>query len=474
MSERFTIPPYQNAIVREAAVDEVLSPQDSVQFALNFHFDRIGAIVRRNGTTLLGAQISAGTPVLGMGVYRNNAGTTFAALAKVGSAVKVYTGGAWTDVRTGLDASSKARFTNFVDYTFMVNGHDHEGVQTWGGGGNFGNINTASLPRGDFIENYRSRIWVADNSDDKVYYSDVVTTAGTITGGTSFIQVSPADGERITGLVRHPSALLVFKQNHIYRIVSTTSIDPDPAILRGTYSHESIVQAKDGIYYHHPTGFYKFVFSGDQEELSRPITDIIQAIPRASYDNITGWSDDDHVYWSIGDITLDGVALTNLVCRRTISTKLWTIYSYPQEFRSQVLYDNGTDLIQLLGDTDGNVLQFDTGNSDNGSPIYFDVITHWLYFTDNKSTQKTISKMNWLHENAQGARVTYQLDSDNQKNTNNAWRTMGDFKKDVVQNFSLDASNFYRIRFRVSGNSSGTACILRNIEVLDLVTTNEE
>src|SRR3989304_6076637 len=113
MTEKFTIPPYQNGVVREAAVDEVLSPQDSVEMAINVHFDRMGAISGRKGLTRLGNQLDASIPILGMGTYRNNAGTVYAPVAKVGTTVKAFLGGTWSEVRTGLVSASTARFTNF-------------------------------------------------------------------------------------------------------------------------------------------------------------------------------------------------------------------------------------------------------------------------------------------------------------------------------------------------------------------------
>lgn len=193
--DKIPLPEYINGTVREAAVDEAFASNDTVELALNLHFDRVGALELRKGITTLGDEIVASTPILGLGNYVNNAGTTRRALAKIGTFVYAYNGSSWSAVRTGLTSSSKARFTSFVDYIFMVNGNGSEVCATWAGSGLFGSTNVASLPKGDYIENYRSRIWVADKSTDKSYYSDVVTTTGTITGGTSFIQVSPQDGE---------------------------------------------------------------------------------------------------------------------------------------------------------------------------------------------------------------------------------------------------------------------------------------
>ena len=462
-------PGYKNGIVREDAVDQSLSPMDSVEFALNVEFDSIGAVTRRKGLTRLGTQITNNTSVLGMGFYRNNAATVYAALAKVGDSVYANSGSGWGVVRTGLVDTSKARFTNLVDYAFMVNGNGNQVVATWGGSGNFGSTNVASLPAGDFIENYRNRIWIADNSDDRVYYSDVVTTSGTITGGTSFIQISPADGQKVRGLFRHPKALLVFKENNIYRVFNPNSSDPDPSIQRGTYSQESIVQAKDGIYYHHPTGFYKFVFEGEQEEISLPISDVVKAIPRSSYEDIAGWADDNHVMWSIGDVTLDGISFTNLVVRRTISTQVWTIYSYPTQILSSALYDSSSTIVPLLGDDDGNTLQFDTGNDDFGTTIHYDIITHWITLSSVQSFNKSLSQVVALHENAEGTQLAFQIDMDNGRKTNNAWKSLGQISQALTQTFSVDTNNFYRIRFRIYGNSSGTPFKFRSFDFIDLL-----
>jgi hypothetical protein len=465
----FPIPTYENGIVRSAAVDEVVGAPNSVELAVNLNFDRIGAATVRDGSTLLGTQLVDNKAILGLGLYRNNAGTVVNPIAMVGTTVKKYDAGAWSDIRTGLVDGSHARFASIVDYIFMVNGTGNDVLATWGGSGNFGTTNDADLPKGDYIETFRSRVWVAQDSTDKVYYSDVVTTSNTITGGTSFIQISPNDGEKIRGLKSTARALLVFKENHIYRVFSINSTDPDPAINRGTYSQESIVDAKDGIYYHHSSGFYKYVDGGEQEEISRPINDIVRAIPRSQYEKITGWADEDHVSWSIGNITIDGITLSNVVVRRTISTQVWTVYSYPGTFRSSIVYDTANSRTILVGDEDGNVITVDSGVVDyDGSKIFYDLIPPWSYFTSVKHRLKSMSKIAVLHENAEGANVGFQLDAQNQRKTNNAWEEAGQIRDPLCQELSVDANNFMRFRPRFYGNSAGTPAIFRGFEVIDL------
>lgn len=465
MGIKLSLPPIQNGIIRAFAVDDVLVPENTAELAQNLHFDKIGTLTLRSGLTLLGSSPGASDAVLGMANYRNNAGTNYKLLAKVNSDVYAYNGSSWSSVRTGLTTTSKARFTNFVDYTFMVNGNGNEVCKTYNGSGSFGTTNATDLQKGDFIENYRSRIWIANSATDKVYYSDVVTTSNTITGGTAFIQVSPQDGENITALQRHSRALLVFKQNHIYRIYSINSADPDPMITVGTYSQESVVDAKDGIYYHHSSGFYKYVDGGQQLQISKPIDDIVKAIPRSYWGNVSGWSDDDHVYWSVGDITLNGIAYNNFVVCYTISTQIWTTSSYSVEIRSASIYDNGTTQVIAVGDNLGNVLTFNSGYSDNGTPINFDLQTHWFYFSQLKSDNKSFTEMAVNHENANGSQISYMINKDK----DNTWKPIGQIEKDLYDIKKVNAKNFSRIKFRISGNSIGSPLIIRGFEILNMV-----
>lgn len=452
---RIPLPYWKDGVVRSAAIDEVLAVPSSVEFAQNINFDRLGAVQTRLGLTKIGDTVEADYPVLGMHNYINNAGTTYRLFAKVNTSIYAYNGSTWTAVLTGLGETDKARFTSLVDYTFVATGGEIKSSN----GSTFGTTNATSLTAGDFIENYRSRLWIAESSTDKVYYSDVVTTDGTIEGGSSFIQISPQDGGKITGLKRYQGALLVFKNNNIYRIFSINSTDPDPFIPLGTYSNESIVEAKDGLYFHSPTGFYKYNDSPTPEEISRPIIDIIQAIPRSYYPNICGWTEGDYLYWSIGDITLNGVALTNVVARRTISTQVWTIFSYAQEIRSACRYDNGTDLIMAVGTDVGKVHHFDYGNDDDGEPIHYDLETHFYYITNIPSDRKKIKEIACLFENAQGAQLSYMIDTDD------VWKPIGNIVGNLSQTMNLEAE-FTRIKFRINGTNTGTPLIFRGLDLI--------
>lgn len=461
--------PFFQEMITPGALDEVLCLPESVSLAINLNFDRIGAMQTRNGITSLGAKPGASSTILGMAPYVNNAGTTYRLVVKVGTAVYSLSGTTWSSVRTGLDAASKARFTSLVDYIFMVDGNAGGVCSTFNGSGNFGTTNATNLQKGDFIENFRSRIWIGDSATDKLYYSDVVTTSNTITGGTSFLQISPQDGDVMTGLKRSPKALLVFKRNHIYRVTSINSTDPDPFINVGTHSQESIIECKDGIAFHSPKTFY--ILSSDSinpTDIGKKISDVVKAIPRTYWSSISGWEDGDNLYWSIGDITLYGISLTNVVCRYTLSTQRWTLYSYPTEIKGGCKYDDGTTAITAIGDDVGNVFTFDSGTSDNGTSIFYSVETQWYYVSDVKSETKKIKELAVLFENANGATISYKIDND----SDNTWRPIGQLSEDLYQTLSLN-SEFIRIKLRIAGNLIGSPLILRGFELISSAVTEK-
>ena len=342
--ENIKIPYPTEGVIRSAQLNDTVTPENSVQLAINMHFDQIGSVTTRLGvaqyaTDLAGSVKAFGTLNIQGGIKR--------LFGQVGTDVSVWNGTNWTSVRTAT-VSTKARFSQWLNKTYMVNGTD---ALQCSDGGNF--AATASfvptspvIPVGDYIQaGFDGRIWVANKADDVIYYSDIVQfdPAGTpkysitYTTGNFIESFSPQDGESITGLFRVPKALLVFKENHIYRVYSADNVDPYPAYNVGTYSQESIVQGKDGIYFHHSSGFYRFNYDTQPTEISRRITDFVKAISRANYDDVVGVYDGyDAIKWSVGSVTVEDVTYANCQLRYSISTQLWTIY------------DIGTDAITAM------------------------------------------------------------------------------------------------------------------------------
>lgn len=464
------VPYPTEGVIRSSQLNDTVCPENSVQLAMNMNFDRVGAIQTRPGiatyaTTLGGSVTSFGT--------LNISGGTKALFAQFGTSIKSWDGVNWTTRRT-TTVTTKARYSQWLNKIYMVNGTD---ALQCSDGGNFaataGFVPATTMPVGDFINaGFDGRLWVFNKANDAVYYSDQVqftppSTYSITYTNTSFQNISPQDGESFTGVFRVPKALLAFKQNHIYRIYSATNIDPYPAYNVGTYSQESIVQAKDGLYFHHSSGFYKFAYDSQPTEISRRVLDFVKAIPRANYENIVGVYDGfDAIKWSVGAVTVEGVTYTNCQMRYSISTQVWTIYDFASTaITALISYDNSTTIEQIAGTSTGLVGKLDSGYKDFTSPIYYEIIDRWRSFTEMYSQSKNISGMMVMTENGAGMELQYQTE----KTPVNVWEDV-DTVKDKFDALFPNAStkDFNNVRLRLHGNTTGTPIIFHGIELLSI------
>ncbi len=397
------------------------------------------------------------------------------------------TDGTWVSRRSGLAEVSKPRFAQYLNYIWMVNGNSILGgdpVATSNGGAFGTDLVPVNFPKGDFINaGFEGRIWVADKTLGIVYYSDIVqftpptTYTLTYNENVNFISsLAPQTGEQFTALFEAPRALLVFTQNTITRIYGASSVDAYPAYNVGTYSQESIVQTKTGIYFHHSSGFYQFDYGSQPVEISRRIIDFVQAIPRANYDDIVGIYDGfDCVKWYIGQVLVEGVIFSNCMVRYTISTQVWTIYDYTgMDITALISYDDGEALNQIVGttvDEDNKTGALDVGDTDFGEPFYYEFIDRWRAFTDMYYKTKSLSGLSVYSENAAGANLLYQP----QKSGPNAWQTIGtvtEANNAIMPNSSTD--DFDVMRLRLVGNTSGARVVVHGIEITQLTIKGQE
>ena len=465
------IPYPTEGVIRSAQINDTVTPENSVQLAINMNFDRVGGIMTRPGIATLATQRAGSITSL---ATLNIQGGVKKLFSQVGTDISVWTGTVWSSVRT-TTVSTKARFSQFLNYLYMVNGTD--ALQASNGGAFSavaGFVPTTTMPVGNFINSgFDGRIWIANAVNDALYYSDIVqftppSTYSITYNASNFIKnLSPEDGESITGLFRVPRALLVFKQNHIFRVYSASNVDPYPAYNVGTYSQESIVQAKDGLYFHHSSGFYKFNYDGQPTEISRRVIDFVKAIPRANYENIVGIYDGfDSVKWSVGPITVEGVTYDNCQMRYSISTQVWTIYDYDvNAITALVRFDDGTTIEQVAGTSVGKIVKLDSGTDDLGQPISYELIDRWRSYTEMYSHAKSISGIMVSSENAGGARLHYQ----NEKSPPNQWQyidTVSDQYDALFPNANTD--DFNASRFRLEGTTTGTPVLIHGFELLSI------
>ncbi len=392
--------------------------------------------------------------------------------------------GVWTARRTGLAQVSKVRFSQYLNYIWMVNGNAQIGgdpVAT-SNGGNFGtDLVPDNFPPGDFIQaGFEGRIWVANKTVGVIYYTDIVqfippsTYILTYNSNVNFLsQLTPQTGQTFTALFRVPRALLVFTEDTIYRIYGASSVDAYPAYNVGTFSQESIIETKTGIFFHHSSGFYQFDYGSQPVEISRRIIDFVKAIPRSYYANITGvWDGFDCVEWNIGPVTVEGVLFANAYVRYTISTQVWTVYDYGFITTANIFYDDGTNLNHLVGTSLGKTGAMDVGSVDFGNGgFYYEFIDRWRSYADMYYQTKSASGFNVYSENAAGANLSYQK----QKTGPNAWIPIGtvtEANNAVMPN--SDTQDFDVMRLRLAGNTKGAQVVVHGIEITQLTIKGQE
>lgn len=457
----------ESGLIVDGAVSENRRPESSVSESINMDFDMIGGAKLRTGLTQIGSTLTGN--ILGAYYFVDTVSASPKSRLIVVNATIVYylNGSSYSSIRTGLTSGSKARFTTYLNFVFMVNGTEATAIWDGDTGGGFvTNGNATNAPKGKYTDNFKSRVWIAGDPvyPDRLYYSSlaseatppVIAWSADPTTGSQWFDVSPSDGQSITGLHRTRGTLLVFKQNTLFKVYSISQADPDPYYGVGTYSQESVIETKSGVFFHHSSGFYQYNIYGQVVEISRPIIDIVRAISVSNYTSVSAWldTDGDHINWSIGNVTYGGVTYSNMVVRYSISTQVWTHRSYPVQFicstSSGRYYTDGTNLFNIVGDTGGKTYEYNTGKTDNGSSISYAITHRWENIDGLLSTRKTLGSACFNHYGASGANVSAQVDT-----TRSDWIQVGQLQLQNTGFNNLANIKGRRMRIRVAGQSTG-------------------
>lgn len=481
----------ESGVICPGAVGENRMPETAVLDCVNMNFDIIGPAQLRKGASALGQNFAI--PVTGLYYYSDTvdvAAPNSQLIAVAGSTAYYLSGTTWTSIRTGLTSGSKARFSTLYNEVFMANGT--EATAVWDGivaDGFVTSGNASGAPTGNLIENFVGRMWMAGNAafPSRLLWSSVgsetvtqqITWSADPTTGTQWTDISASDGESITALQRFRQYLLIFKQHHLYRVFGVGSGDPDPYWNVGTFSQESVLETKAGIYFHDATGFYLFNIYGVITEISRPMIDFIRAIPYSSYANIAGWLENDgnSVCWAIGTVTVNGVTYTNCVMRYTISTQVWTIYTMPTQIsvsiRRPPFYKSNTTRIVLAADTSGNVIQLNTGTQDvnpigGQSPIPYSLTHRWELIDALLSTRKTMMIANFSHSGGASTAVNYQTEQNDPDNLLDWSKKIGVLQSRNTGFPTIDIKA-RKVRIRLTGTSIGAPFIYHGYELLEVM-----
>ena len=474
-----------NGIIQ--GVDDRLAPKNSVAFALNVRFDRIlGRAVLREGTALVGSQITDAQNILGLHQFILSSGTKYLLSVINGGSVSQIMrleSNIWTT--TGSDGQMtkdiKTRFVTYLDTVMAIDGikaiSSPDGT-AWVSTG--GNLDVGNCPKGKFAVVWRDQLFFAGvaNYLDRLYYSSI-PEAGVIswTVDNGYIDIAPYQGQGdITGIAKVPAYLLIFKDRALKRWDGSSTY-PDDLCNIGCPSQESIVMGKTTAFYFSASfknslGFYET--NGETtNKISRPIQTIIEAIDPVNYASVAGFSDGGIAMWEIGDITFEGIVYSNVVVMYHIESKNWMVLSFPTKFLTFIPYIDSTTLKIIAGNNDGEVIEIFTGVADNitgksNIPIEYSLQFQPIDF-NNRGNMKELSSIIPYTKNGTDTKLMVRTDE------KDVFRELGIVKDDFESEIDTTGLKGHCFEIRLGGTTKtgGTQLIGFDIINPEILTTIE-
>lgn len=482
--------PVTEGVIMEGVLSHYVSPKTAISYAENMHNDTLGVMTTRGPFV---SRITPAGAVLSCVQYPSTSGVPYVGY-QVGAVFYIAAspgGAAVTTSGSILDTTYATRYDIYGNALILTPpSTGGQPLYTTGSGAPTA-LTTSFTTRKDLISaGFDQRIWMADTLDNvcRLYYTDPIALASGVnsaTGGTGYIVIPAENGDMLTGLIKTQRCLYVFTHNAIFQVFNTAYLDNAPVAYVGAYSQEGIVRAKNGFYFYHPTGVFFLQPGGQPQEISVKVRDIIKKVNTQYQSKVFGWSDEDHVYFCLGNKLQGYQADKTYYIRYTISTQVWTIFSslgflptcadsqmFPQIntgndyqgtetiFPTVFMFGQATDSTgapsgTLYGGT-FNVYEPATENSvlssDWGSiPIPVEFQTNWINF-DIEEHAKRANGLFVPSQNAAGFKIAYQTDQDKP----NVWREIGEITGEFVTSFnSWQSISFHRIKFRVYGQTNG-------------------
>jgi len=468
-----------------------LIPKQCVDLGMNLDFDiEIGSAVSRLGTTIRGAQLVASMNILGLFQHIDNVtpanNKLFATVNAAGGVTSViYDVVAGSTSQTGLTASKKMRYLNFQNATLAINGADAERSYTSAGwittGGAFDLANIPSSNKVNLCIVFLDRVYVAGDTAQptRLYYSGVATGgAVSWTSGNGFVDIDGgSDNGAITALGKVPGYILVFKERAMSRW-NYSSAFPEELVNLGCSSQESVVMGGGLCAFYsnsneNDKGF--FITNGGRpqpisHDTTRPIKKWITAITAANEAIMAGWATNHGFAWSIGDVTVDGEAWTNVVLKYNRLLNQWSVRSYPSEFKvfaREIV--SGVNTI-VGGDDAGTVFRIDNAGtySDNGTAISYRLRTRSTDFGRNER-KEVESKVIVKGKGLEGSSTGIVIDEDRSEII-----TMGGEKwyTKLLKVFGIDKkTKFTSLMVEVQGTTLNNQAVIREIELPDVDVT---
>jgi hypothetical protein len=318
----------------------------------------------------------------------------------------------------------------------------------------------------------KSRLLVVSPTD-RIYFSSVIDLTETpfITWNTDpttgdWIDVNPDDGQKITALLNISNTVLVFKTNTMYRFnaVSAT-IDTDNVYNVGAVSQEATTLCQGLGYFYSGDAVYSTDGTAPQQISRIGVEDFLDAIPYSNQQNVAMGSDEANVYLSIGTVTVGNRTYVNCVLKYSVYDTAWSIHAYAKQslFFAEFLTNFALNGETLCGaTTSGDVIQLETGTTDDGVPIFYFLDTQELE-NENRAHVKAINdEIIVFTNNGENSQLYQSSDGKDFKPI----KGMLTGRVNILNDVDLE----YRfITFRWMGSSSNQAPIFEGIQVENIV-----
>lgn len=446
-------------------IQSSVAPENSSKFSLNLDSDvELASLVQRKGTAVIGNQLSAGNEVLSVHNYRDSfaVNNKLFAVVDAGGNNTIYDVEAGTESLTGDTRGLKTYFLSYLNSCLRLNGTDP--AKEWNGSSwidTAGSFDLANFPTGaKYAVEFKDRVYVAGGitTPDRVDISgiaDSVSKTISWTVDNKFFMVEQEDGGGgITGLSKVPGYVLIFKKRSMKRYDGSSAY-PEDMMNQGAPSQDAIVVAKGICFFVNENGAWA-TEGGMAKKISTYTVDkIIKSCSSNDLLNVAAGTDEEHIFFSFPEVTVDGEVYTNFVLKYNINQQAWDTRQYANANNCYCRYvDEYGALYTVFGDDDGNVQMLDVGTTDNGVGITYSMETQdWTF--GQRMALKGINRMAVLTEGVSNGILMWR-----NSHVEGSWKEVGPVEKEIQDFQNIDLRGNY-FNFKITETTdSGQAKIL--------------
>lgn len=241
-------------------------PDNALVEALNFELDLDGSLRSRFPAIKTNGNMPIGIDGEGriLGTFKTSGGGEFLIASDGVSKTYFYDGTSWQLITNSVGASAMCQFNGKAYLIAATTSDDFGGkwdpLNGW--------VEDQTIPRGDSIVGFKSRLWIAQGLDatingTRLTFSQVLGQSPFWKASPDFIDIGQGDGENIVALTVYYQSLLIFRTDSIWQLSYTT--DPangNVAVLIpgvGLRNKDCLVKYESYLYFQYQDKAYQFV-----------------------------------------------------------------------------------------------------------------------------------------------------------------------------------------------------------------------